>query len=53
MLSFLCLFTVIGGKNVYLRVSLTGECDSKDSLWEMLQKEVLYSVVPQYNMGGY
>ena len=45
MLSVFCLFTVIGGKNVYLRLSVSGECDNKDSVREILQKEVLYSVV--------
>ena len=44
MLYLFCLFAVIGGKNVYLRLNMTGECDNKDSVWEMLQKEVLYSV---------
>ena len=48
-----CLFTVIGGKNVYLRLSVSGECGNKTSVWETLQKEVLYSVVLQYNMEGY
>lgn len=23
---------------------MTGECDNKDSVWEMLQKEVLYNI---------
>ena len=32
---------------------MSGECDKKDSVWETLQKEVPYSVVPQYNMEGY
>ena len=48
MLSLFCLFTVIGGKNVYLRLSVSGNCDNKDSVWEILQKEVLYSVVKQF-----
>ena len=26
---------------------MSGECDNKDSVWETLQKEVLYSVVLQ------
>ena len=45
MWSLFCLFTVIGGKNVYLRLSVSGNCDNKDSVWEILQEEVLYSVV--------
>ena len=53
MLSHLGLFTVIGGKNVYLRLSLTGECDGKDSVWEALRKEVPYSAVLQYNVEDY
>lgn len=40
-----CLFTVIGGNNVYLRLSVSGKCDDKDFIWRKLQKEVLYSVV--------
>ena len=32
---------------------MTGECDNKDSVWEVLQKEVLYSIVLQYNLEGY
>ncbi|XP_015774925.1 PREDICTED: neural cell adhesion molecule 2-like [Acropora digitifera] len=35
---------LIGGKNVFLRLNMTGECDNKDSVWEMLQKEVLYNI---------
>ncbi|XP_044180352.1 uncharacterized protein LOC114972267 isoform X2 [Acropora millepora] len=31
---------LIGGKNVFLRLNMTGECDNKDSVWEMLQKEL-------------
>ncbi|XP_044180357.1 fibroblast growth factor receptor 2-like [Acropora millepora] len=31
---------LIGGKNVYLRLSVSGECDKKDSVWETLQKEL-------------
>ena len=42
MLSLFCHFTVIGGKNVFLRLSLSGECENKDSVWKILQKEVLY-----------
>ena len=53
MLALFCLFTVIGGKNIYLRLNMTGECDKKDSVWETLQKEVLYSAVLQYNLEGY
>ena len=53
MSSLFRLFTVIGGKNVYLRLSLAGECDRKDFVWMTLQKEVLYSVVPHYNMESY
>ena len=34
-------FTVIGGKNIYLRLSVSGECDKKVSVWETLVKEVL------------
>ncbi|XP_074633148.1 hemicentin-1-like isoform X3 [Acropora palmata] len=30
----------IGGKNVFLRLSLSGECDHKDSVWKVLQKEL-------------
>ena len=32
---------------------MSGECDNKESVWEMLQKEVLYSVLLQYNIEGY
>jgi len=31
---------LIGGKNVYLRLSVSGNCDNKDSVWEILQKEL-------------
>ncbi|XP_067018977.1 uncharacterized protein [Acropora muricata] len=31
---------LIGGKNVYLRLSLTGECNRKDPVWMTLQKEL-------------
>ena len=41
-MSLFCLFTVIGGKNVYLSLSVSGECDNKDSVWKILQKEVLH-----------
>ena len=52
MLSLFCLFTVIGGKNIYLRLSVSEECDNKDFVWEMLQKEVLYSVALRvFNLG--
>lgn len=37
---FFFFFTVIGGKNVYLRLSVNGECDNKASIWETLKKEV-------------
>ncbi|KAK2557504.1 hypothetical protein P5673_020251, partial [Acropora cervicornis] len=30
----------IGGKNIYLRLSVSGECDKKDSVWETLEKEL-------------
>ena len=47
-----CLVSVIGGENVYLRLSVSGECDNKDSVWKILQKEVLYSVVLRvFNLG--
>ena len=36
-----CFFTVIGGKNIYLRLSVRGECDKNVSVWETLVKEVL------------
>ena len=42
MFSLFCLFTVIGGKDVYLRLSMSEQCDKKDSVWETLQKEVLW-----------
>ena len=42
MLSLFCFSTVIGGQNVSLRLSLSGECDKKDSFWKILQKEVFY-----------
>ncbi|XP_074633142.1 uncharacterized protein LOC141891965 isoform X2 [Acropora palmata] len=32
---------VIGGQNVSLRLSLSGECDKKDSFWKILQKELI------------
>ena len=52
MLSLFCLFAVIGGKNIYLRLRVSGKCDNKDSVWEMLQKEVLYSVaLTVFNLG--
>ncbi|XP_029186734.2 uncharacterized protein LOC114954356 [Acropora millepora] len=31
---------LIGGKNVYLRLSLAGECNRKDPVWMTLQKEL-------------
>ncbi|XP_015769888.1 PREDICTED: fibroblast growth factor receptor 2-like isoform X8 [Acropora digitifera] len=31
---------VIGGKNIYLRLSVSEECDNKDFVWGMLQKEL-------------
>ena len=45
--SFSCLFfvlfffTVIGGKSIYVRLSVSGECYNKDSVWKKLQEEVL------------
>ena len=45
MLSLFCLFTVIGGENVYLRLSVSEECGNKDSVWGTLKKEVLYDVI--------
>ena len=52
MLSLFCLVSVIGGKNVYLRLSVSEECDNEDSIWKILQKEVLYSVVLRgFNLG--
>ena len=46
------VFSVVGGKNIYLRLSVSGKCDNKDSVWEMLQKEVLYSVALRvFNLG--
>ena len=54
MLSLLCLFTVIGGENVYLSLSVSGECDDKDSVWKTLLKEVLYRLcITMFNMDGY
>ena len=35
-----CFFTVIGGKNVYLRLSVKGACDNKDPVWKKLEEEV-------------
>ncbi|XP_074633144.1 uncharacterized protein LOC141891965 isoform X3 [Acropora palmata] len=32
---------LIGGQNVSLRLSLSGECDKKDSFWKILQKELI------------
>ena len=34
-------FTVIGGYNVYLRLSINGKCDNKGSVWKKLREEVL------------
>ena len=52
MLSLFCLFTVIGGVNVYLRLSVSEECDNKDSVWETLKKEVPYDVILRvFNLG--
>ncbi|XP_067056838.1 fibroblast growth factor receptor 2-like isoform X2 [Acropora muricata] len=31
---------LIGGKNIYLRLSVSGECDNKASVWETLVKEL-------------
>ncbi|XP_015749898.1 PREDICTED: interference hedgehog-like isoform X2 [Acropora digitifera] len=31
---------VIGGKNIYLRLSVSGECDKNVSVWEALVKEI-------------
>ncbi|XP_067032058.1 fibroblast growth factor receptor 3-like isoform X2 [Acropora muricata] len=31
---------LIGGKNIYLRLSVSEECDNKDFVWGMLQKEL-------------
>ncbi|XP_015749159.1 PREDICTED: lachesin-like [Acropora digitifera] len=31
---------LIGGKNVYSRLRVSGKCDNKDSTWEILQKEL-------------
>ncbi|XP_074634711.1 uncharacterized protein LOC141893222 isoform X2 [Acropora palmata] len=30
----------IGGENIYLRLSVSGKCDNKDSVWKILQKEL-------------
>ena len=43
---FLCVFcfvffTVIGGKSIYVRLSVSGECYNNDSVWKKLQEEVL------------
>ena len=35
-----CFFIVIGGKNVYLELSVNEACDKKDFVWEELQDEV-------------
>ncbi|XP_067030320.1 fibroblast growth factor receptor 3-like isoform X2 [Acropora muricata] len=32
---------VIGGKNIYLRLSVSGECEKKVSVWETLVKELV------------
>ncbi|XP_067030317.1 fibroblast growth factor receptor 1-A-like isoform X2 [Acropora muricata] len=34
------ILLLIGGKNVYLRFSVSEECDNKDSVWKILQKEL-------------
>jgi len=52
MLPLLCLDSVIGGKNFYLRLRVSEEYDNKDSIWKILQKEVLYVVVLRvFNLG--
>ena len=40
-LAFLDFITVIGGYKIYLSTSTSGECESKDSVWETLQNEVI------------
>ena len=39
--SFLCFLTVIGGYNIYLRMSIGGECRRKNFVWGTIEKEVL------------
>ena len=38
---FFCSVSVIGGKNVYVRLSVSGECKDHDSVWETLENEVM------------
>ena len=54
MLTLFNLFTVIGGKNIYLRLSVSGDCDDKDSVWERLQEEVLsYYNIQKFNFTSF
>ncbi|XP_068685573.1 fibroblast growth factor receptor 3-like [Montipora foliosa] len=32
---------IIGGNKIFLRISTSGECDKKDSVWETLQSELV------------
>ena len=41
MLCFFCSIPVIGGNNVYVRVSVSGECKNKDSVLETLKNKVM------------
>jgi len=34
---------LIGGSHIYLRLSTSGECDKKDSVWETLKNQVPYT----------
>ena len=43
-LSFFCFLTVIGGYNIYVKMSISGECSRKDAVWETLEKEVTVGV---------
>lgn len=36
-----CSVPVIGGNDVYVRLSVSGECKDKDSVWGTLENEVL------------
>ncbi|XP_067030309.1 uncharacterized protein [Acropora muricata] len=42
---------LIGGENIYLRLSVSGECDNKDSVWNILQKELgkVFSNIQSYS----
>ncbi|XP_068734111.1 limbic system-associated membrane protein-like [Montipora capricornis] len=42
---------IIGGNNIFLTISTSGECDKKDSVWETLQSEVLALILFSGNKG--